>query len=158
MRELHFLKTCVSPRRESHFGATEGTDKAKMDLCWDQVGLCWAWLGPMLAYVGPCWTQGGLCWARLGPCWVNFRSWAPFFASWALLGHFVTDFGSSSLFWGRLGPCRVRFWQVWGRTGEGFGSLGASFSMFFPTFAVGLRKSLDLYKTLAGAVKIKVCA
>ena len=89
---------------------------------------------------------------------VIFRSWAPCFACWALLGHFVTDFGSSLLFWGRLGPCRVRFWKILGKAGEGFGSLGASFSTFFPTFAVGLRKSLDLYKTLAGAVKIKVCA
>ena len=62
MRELHFLKTCVSPRREQRFGAPQGQDKAKMEFCWDQIGLCWAWLGPMLAYVGPC----GLLLAQVG--------------------------------------------------------------------------------------------
>ena len=75
-------------------------------------------------------------------------------ASWALCGRLWLVFVVLGACW----TCRVRFWKVLGRAGEGFGSLGTSFSKFFPTFAVGLRKSLDLYKTLAGAVKIKVCA
>ena len=94
----------------------------------------------------------------LGPCWPIFRSWAPFFA----LGRFLD---TSSVLSGRLG-CFFRVLERPGLDFQGFGeglgvifkAPGLYFSMFFHTLALVLRKRSDPYKTMAGAVKIKVCA
>ena len=45
-----------------------------------------------------------------------------------------------------------------GRSGEVLEAPGTHFSRFSCTWALGLRKRSDPYKTMAGAVKIKVCA
>ena len=50
------------------------------------------------------------------------------------------------------------FGRFGGVPGKVLEALGPYFSMFFRTFAFGSRKRFDPYKTLAGAVKIKVCA
>ncbi len=63
VRELHFPKNAVSPRRERHFGGPQGRDKASMELRWDQVGLCWPLLDarwPMLVHVELMLTRVGL--------------------------------------------------------------------------------------------------
>jgi len=96
--------------------------------------------------------------AKVGAMLGHFSVLGAIFRVLGVLGHFVGEFGASSSFWRRLGPSRARVWKVLGRAGGGFGSLGSLFSTCFRTFALGLRESLDLYKTLAGAVKIKVCA
>jgi hypothetical protein len=96
--------------------------------------------------------------AKVGAMLGHFSVLGAIFRVLGVLGHFVGEFDASSSFWGRLGPSRARVWKVLGRAGGGFGRLGGLFSPFFRTFALGLRESLDLYKTLAGAVKIKVCA
>ena len=50
------------------------------------------------------------------------------------------------------------FKWFWGGPGEVLEALRPYFSRFLRTFALGLRKRFDPYKTLAGAVKIKVFA
>ena len=72
-------------------------------------------------------------------------------ASWALLRHFLAVWTVFLASWTLLGLIFEGLGEVWEAP-------GLDFSRFFRIFTHDSRKRFDPYKTLAGAVKIKVCA
>ena len=81
-------------------------------------------------------------------------------ARFSLLDAFFSVLVASFALYGHLWDILVVLktsWTVPGSIFEDFGEArGTHFSKFFRTFASGLRKRFDPYKTLAGATQIKV--
>ena len=98
----------------------------------------------------------------LGPCWGHVGSFFAlgrhFFALGRFLGTFRALLRHLGRFKGVLERPGLDFRWFWGGSGQVLEARGTHFSRFFRTCAFGLRKRFDPYKTLAGAVKIKVCA
>ena len=75
-------------------------------------------------------------------------------ASWALFRYFLAILAAFWASWNVPGLIFEGFEKTW----EVLEAPGIHFSRFFRTLARGLRKRFDPYKTMAGAIKIKVCA